>query len=603
MTTQALPARQDVEAKYTWNLANIFATLEAWEKTYAETSQAFDDLHQYQGRLGESPAMLAAWLQTIQSLRQKLMMLIQYARLNYAVDTTNQAAVALNSRASGLLARASAAVAFEEPELMSIGFDRLRQWQQVNSDLAIYAHYMDQLEKRAPHVRSAEVEELLGQALDPFQAASATHGILANADLKFRPARGSQTARPMEVTHSKMRQHLSSPDRKLRRSAWQSYADAHLAYQNTMSNCLSAGIKQDVLVARARRYASSVEAALEGSYLPVQVFHNVVETFKANQPIWHRYWDMRRRFFGLRKLRVYDTNASMGEVPLVIPYEQAVAWIIEGLQPLGEAYVSVLRKGALEERWVDSVMNKGKRFGAFSYGVQGTHPFIMMGYDRSIFALSTLAHELGHSMHSYLTGETQPFIYTRYGLFVAEVASNFNQAMVREHLLNAHPERDFRVAVLLEAMSNFYRYFFTMPVLAMFDLEMHQRVERGEALTAEIMNGVMADLLQAGYGTGVVVDRARDGCLWAQFSTHLYSNFYAYQYTTGIAGAHALVERVLSGGEPARDDYLRFLKAGASVYPVDALKLAGVDLTTPAPIAQAFRVLEGYVEQLDVLLG
>lgn len=229
-------------------------------------------------------------------------------------------------------------------------------------------------------------------------------------------------------------------------------------------------------------------------------------------------------------------------------------------------------------------MNKGKRFGAFSYGVKGSHPFIMMSFDDSIFGVSTLAHELGHSMHSYFTCQNQPFVNSQYGLFAAEVASNFHQAMVRANLLKTHPERDFQLSVLLEAMSNFYRYFFTMPVLAMFDLEMHERVERGEALTAEVMNNVMADLLEAGYGPNVVVDRERDGCLWAQFSTHLYSNFYAYQYTTGISGAHALAEGVLAGAPNAVENYRAFLKSGGSLYPADALKLAGVDLTTPDPI-------------------
>jgi oligoendopeptidase F len=599
----ALPARKDVEEKYTWDIASIFPNTQAWEQSFQEVEETLAGLRRFQGHLMDGPAVLAEWLRVSQTLRQKLTMTVQYARLNYAVDATNQQNAALNSRAGGLSARAAAAAAFEEPELMAIGFDKLRRWMDENPDLAVYAHYFSKLEKRSGHVRSAEVEELLSQLQDPFQTSSATHGILANADLKFKPARGADSTASVEVTHSKMRMLLASPDRKLRRNGWKSYADAHLAYKNTMANCLAAGIKQDVLAARVRRYGSSVEAALEGNHIPAHVFHNVISTFKANLPVWHRYWDLRRRVFGLKKLHVFDTYASLGGGALDISYEQAVDWIADGLKPLGEDYVAVLRKGALQERWVDSVMNKGKRFGAFSSGVQGTHPFIMMSFDRSIFGLSTLAHELGHSMHSYYTGKTQPFIYSRYNLFVAEVASNFQQAMVRANLLKTQTNRDFQLAVLQEAMANFYRYFFTMPVLAMFDLEMHERVERGEALTADIMNNVLADLLQAGYGPNVVVDRGRDGCLWTQFSTHLYSNFYAYQYTTGIAGAHALADGVLSGSAEARDHYRAFLQAGDSLYPVDALKLAGVDLTSPLPVEKTFSVLAGYVDQLEELLG
>jgi oligoendopeptidase F len=597
-----LPVRKDVDPHYTWDLASIFATLEAWESAYREVEQALPDLKRFQGRLGESPQVLAEWLETIAALRQKMMMIYLYARLSYSVDATDQAAAALDNRAGGLYARVSAAAAFEEPEIMSVGFDRLRRWLGQEPRLADYAHYFEKLEQRAPHVRSAEVEELLSQLYDPFHTASATHGILVNADVTFKPARGASLAKPVEVTHSKMRLLLGSPDRKLRRSAWQSYADGHLAFKNTQANCIAAGYKQDWLNARARRYASSVEAALEGNSIPVKVFFNVIESFKANLPVWHRYWDFRRRVLKLRKAAVYDTYAALGDDTQVIPIEQAVDWICAGLQPMGADYVAILRKGALEEHWVDSVMNKGKRFGAFSSGMKGTHPFIMMSYDNSIFSMSTLAHELGHSMHSYFTTHAQPFINTRYGLFAAEVASNFHQAMVRAYLLRTHSERNFQVGVLLEAMSNFYRYFFTMPVLAMFDLEVHQRVERGQALSADILNGIMADLLEAGYGRRMTVDRARDGCLWMQFSTHLYSNFYAYQYTTGIAGAHALAARILDGTPGAVEAYRTFLSAGDSLFPVDSLKLAGVDLTTPEPINRTFQTLSGYIDQLEALL-
>ncbi len=599
----ALPARNEVDPKYTWNTATIFATIEAWEAAFGEVEQGIANLSSFSGTLGQSPARLLEWLKLSEELTLKLLHVAQYARLNYAVDATNQQNAAYAGRVTGLAARFEAATAFEEPELMAVGFDTLRRWVKETPALQVYAHAFDLLERRAAHLRSAEVEELLGEVSDAFGTASQTHGILANADLTFKPAHAAGSREKVEVTHAKMRTLLSSPDRKLRETGWRSYADAHLAYQNTMSNCLAAGIKQDAFNASARRYGSALEMALESNNLPVSVFHNVIETFKANVHVWHRYWELRRRFFGLRKLRVYDTYATLGEKPLDIPYEQAVAWIAEGMAPLGEEYTATLRKGALEQRWVDSAMNKGKRFGAFSYGVRGSQPFIMMSYDNSIYGLSTLAHELGHSMHSVLTNKTQPAVYSRYGLFLAEVASNFNQAMVRAYLLRTQTERDFQLAVLQEAMSNFYRYFFTMPSLAMFDMEMHARVERGEALTAGLMNRTMAEVLRLGYGPRVEVDTNRDGCLWAQFSTHLYSTFYTYQYTTGISGAHALAGNILEGKAGAVQAYLNFLSAGNSLFPLDALKMAGVDLTSPAPVEQTFRVLESHVAKLEELVG
>ncbi len=279
-----------------------------------------------------------------------------------------------------------------------------------------------------------------------------------------------------------------------------------------------------------------------------------------------------------------------------------MAWIAEGMRPLGDEYVSALRRGATDARWVDRYPNQGKRQGAFSSGVPGTHPFILLSYNDDLFGLSTLAHELGHSLHSYYAWQTQPFVYSRYSLFVAEVASNFNQALVRAHLLETHADPDFQIALIEEAMSNFHRYFFLMPALARFERAIHHRVEQGDALTADGLVALMADLLGEGYGGEVAVDAERTGSTWMQFSTHLYANFYVFQYATGISGAHALAERVLVGEPGAAERYLSFLKAGGSLYPLDALRQAGVDLSTPEPVERAFAVLARMVDRLEGLL-
>ena len=274
------------------------------------------------------------------------------------------------------------------------------------------------------------------------------------------------------------------------------------------------------------------------------------------------------------------------------------------MAPLGAEYVNAARAGMTSERWVDIYPNKGKRQGAFSSGLKGTKPFIMMSYNDTLFAMSTLAHELGHSMHSWYARREQPATYSGYSLFVAEVASNFNQAMVRAHLLKQNDDRDFQIAVIEEAMSNFGRYFLIMPTLARFELEVHERTERGEGLSAEALNKLMADLFLETYGDALTVepeDMARVGITWGQFATHMYSNFYVFQYATGISAAHALADGILAGAPGAVDNYLRFLKAGGSMHPLEALKLAGVDMTQPEPVEKAFAVLASLVERLERL--
>jgi oligoendopeptidase F len=601
MTSKVAP-RDQIPAQYTWDTAGVYASHADWEAALARVEKQLPDLAAFQGQLGSSPDRLAEWLDTAEQLMNTVARLYFYASMFHNVDTNDQTALANHDRAIGIYTRAIAATAFAEPELLAIGFDTLRSWMAEDPRLAPFAHYFDQLERRQAHVRSAEVEQLLGQLRDPFSGASGIHSILTDADLQFAPAH-TAAGDSLDLAQGNISALLTSPDRDVRRSAWESYADAHLSMQNTMAACLATGVKQDVFMARARRYPSALEASLADNNIPVEVFHNLIATYRSNLPIWHRYWNLRKRALGFDTLALYDVKAPLTDNMPNVPLAQSIDWICAGMRPLGQEYVAVMRDGLTEQRWVDVYPNQGKRMGAYSHGVPGTHPYILMSYNDDIFSMSTLAHELGHSMHSYLTWQNQPLVYGNYSLFVAEVASNFNQAMVRAHLLETNRDRDFQIAVIEEAMANFYRYFFIMPTLARFELEIHQRIERGEALTADSMIALMADLFQEGYGDEVYVDRARVGSTWCQFSTHLYSNFYVYQYATGIAAANALAADILAGQPGAAESYLAFLQAGGSLYPLDALKLAGIDMSTPAPVERAFAVLASYVDRLETLLG
>ena len=599
---QVARERSDIPKQYTWDTDSIYATVEDWETAVSTLKTDLDAITQYKGRLHENAATLADYLEQATELQSRLRRVFVFASLNYSVETHNQELAGRFDKARSIFGYAQAALSFGEPEMLGIGFDTIFAWVAADERLAVYQHYFERLQKREAHVRSAEVEQVLGMAQDTIGTASATHSVLANADLKFEPATDAN-GETYDITQGTIGGLLTHTDRNVRRTAWENYADAHLAFKNTVANAQAAGIKRDVFFARVRNYESSLDAALSATYIPTEVFHNLINTFKKNLPTWHRYWAIRKKALNLDSFHIYDVKAPLTENPPKISYETAVSWIAEGMLPLGKEYVSILRQGALEDRWVDVYPNKGKRMGAFSSGGPGMHPFIMMSFDDSLFGLSTLAHELGHSLHSYYTWQNQNEIYGNYGLFAAEVASNFNQALVRAHLLASNDNKDFQISVIEEAMSNFHRYFFIMPTLARFELEIHERVERGEALNADNLINLMADLFSEGFGDGVEIDRERVGITWAQFHTHLYANFYVYQYATGISAAHSLANDILAGNEGAVDNYLSFLKSGGSMYPLDLLKLAGVDMTSPAAVETTFAVLAGYVDKLEELLG
>ncbi len=601
MALTHVPARNEVDTRYTWNDTSVFATVDEWAAELEALSAELDGVAAQQGHLAEGPRPLLDALHGREKLVQRAEKALIYAYLAEAVDTTNQEATQRIGRGMGIFGRLLGALAFIEPEILTIGREQLAAWAAAEPGLRVYDHYFDDLFRRQAHVRSPEIEEAMGLAADTFQGASATYAKLTDSDFQFAPARAGDGGE-LPITQGSIDDLLASPDRETRRTAWENYHDKYLEFRNTLAANLATSIKQNVLQMRVRRYPTTLDMALFGNNIPTAVFHNLIDTFRANRHVWQRYFDVRRRALGVDKLHTYDIWAPLTTERPHVPYEQAVEWIAESLAPLGEEYVATLRRGCTDERWVDVYPNQGKAAGAFSSGCQGMHPFIVMSYTDDALSMGTLAHELGHSMHSWLTWQTQPQVYADYSLFAAEVASNFHQAMLRAYLLDQPIGRDLKIAVIEEAMSNFHRYFLIMPTLATFELEMHQRVERGEGLAADAMNDTLADLFAESYGDAAEVDRARDGIRWATFG-HLYADYYVFQYATGISGANALARRVLSGGPSAAQDYLGFLKAGGSKYPLDALKSAGVDLATSQPVETAFGVLADLVERLEGLVN
>jgi oligoendopeptidase F len=614
-----LPQREEINFDDTWDIASILSVMDAsrnekqskiddWEQAFAKAETLIPQLSTFKGNVTQSAERLLNWLKTVEEILPIVQQVMLYAHLASDVDLGNQTYKALDGRGVGLAIRARAAMSFAEPELLTMSESLLARFMHEKPELKAYQHYFNNLFRQQAHVRSAEVEELLAKANEPFNAPASAYAVLANSDLKFGFAIGAD-GKEQEIGQSNINELLQSNDRELRRSTYQHYADAFLAMKNTSAAIYTGKVQKTVFISKARNYKNSLEMSLHANNVPVEVYHNVIDACNRNLPIWHRYWDLRRRALKLDKLQAFDIFAPLcEEVP--VPYAQAVEWICAGMQPLGEEYTAIARAGLTHERWVDKYPNQGKRQGAYSSGVYGTKSFILMSYHPSngLSSMSTLAHELGHSMHSTLSKKSQRFLLHRYSLFAAEVASNFNQALVRSYLQDL-PEkkndRTFQIALIEEAMRNFHRYLFLMPILSQWELWAHEQIEQRRSLTPVTMSEKLVSLFRNGYGPAWKMDEAREGIVWSQFN-HLYSDFYVFQYASGIAAANALAAYILSVEGKEREiavkNYLAFLNAGGAMYPLDALMMAGINMQSPEPMDRAFGVLEGFVNRLEELI-
>ena len=597
---KTVPTRAEVPVEETWNLEAVFPTVAAWEAALTAVDGRLGELDPFRGKVGESAGSLLGVLKLHDDLYEQTEKVQVFALLRRAEDTTNATAAAMESRGQGLLARFEEAAAFIAVEILEIPAERIAAWIEQEPGLAIYRHLLTTIERKRLHIRSAEVEALLAQVGNAVGAAEAIAQTLTDGELPFGQI-NDEDGHTIDLLPGNLDRFLRSPDRSVRKAAWQSAADAHLRVQNTLAAALEGGVKRNDFYAKARGYESALAAALDEDAIPTAVFENLLDTVWKNLPVWHRYFRTRRKLLGLSEgdYQGWDIVAPIATEP-VVPFEHGVDLILRSLQPLGPEYVEINRQG-IADRWVDRCANQGKGAGAFSWGSYRTEPFISMVYDNDLGAVSTLTHELGHSLHSYHTWKSQPITYWKDGGFLAEVPSNFHQAMLGGFLLNERDDRDWIVAVVEERMANHLRYLFTMPILARFERDCHEKIARGDALTADGMTETLAGLYEQGYGGEVVLDHDRMGITWARFP-HLFMNFYVYEYAIGIAGAAALAAQVRAEGEPAARRFIDMISAGGNGFAIDLLRQAGVDMTSPEPIQAAFDVLSGYVDRLEALL-
>lgn len=593
--------RSEVDESETWAAEAVFVDIAAWQQERESLAAEIQKVSMYGDSFLESPEALARYWHFTEGIHRRLSTLCFYAAMNAAVDSLNESFKPLSGQAQRLVTQMSEASAFEAPALLAKGKETLLAWIKDSESLQKYEKHIQNLFRMQKYVKSEEIEAVLGIIGEPFSAAKGIAGELTDSDLTF-PNATSSSGETLVVNQSTIELAKGHPDREIRKSAWEHYADQHLAFKNTLAASYLTSVKQSTALAQIRGYENVLQMKLFQSTIPPEVFSSLIATYKKHLPIWHRYWEVRRKALGYQEIHPYDLWAPLSEKAPRVTWEQSIDWIAGGLQVLGDDYVSTLKRGALEERWVDRAINSGKRQGAFSYGTYDTAPYIMMSYSEDLASMSTLAHELGHSMHSYYSVANQPYVNSGYTLFVAEVASNMNQALTRAYLFEEkHGDRDFQLALIQEAMDNFHRYFFIMPTLACFEDEVHTLVASGEAVTAEVLSTVMARLFTAGYGETMTDDPVRSGITWAQFG-HLYEPFYTFQYATGISAAHAIASRILAGESGAREQYLEFLSLGSSEDPIDALKIAGVDMSTGRAVEETFSVLSTLVDRLENLL-
>ena len=594
-----LPKRSEGDPRYQWDLTPIFASDEKWEEAFREVKGRIPELRRYQGRLTESAETLASALQLKDEISEKVERVYVYAHLKKDEDTTNAKYVALENRALSLYVEAKSAMAYFSPELIQADEKLIRSYLEQYEPLQVYEHYLNELLRQKEHTLSAQEEAILAQASEIAQAPAEIFSMINDADMKF-PEITTEDGQKQELTHGRYIRFLESRSRRVRQDAFNAMYSTYKKQKNTLAATLNANVKKDIFYARVRRYPSALEAALDKDRIPTSVYTSLIEAIHEALPVFHRYLALRKKVLQLDELHMYDLY-----VPLVedkeshYPYEEAKKLVRDSLQPMGEEYLTVVDE-IFSQPWIDVYENEGKRSGAYSSGSYGTPPYILLNYQGNLNDVFTLTHELGHSVHSYFSRANQPYIYADYTIFVAEVASTLNEALLTHHLLNITDDPTKRIVILNHYLESFRGTVFRQTMFAEFEKMIHEAAEAGEALTAEKLCSMYYDLNKTYFGPGVVVDE--DIAMeWARIP-HFYYNFYVYKYATGFSAAQALSQQILQEGQTAVDRYIAFLKSGGSDYPLELLKKAGVDMTSPEPVKKALKVFEETLNQLERLL-
>ena len=596
-----VPERGDIDAAYKWDLSDMYVDTDAWEADRERFIAALPNLEQYRGQLGTDGATLLAAIESIQAVETIIANLYVYAGLRSYEDTRVSENAARFSEAQGLYARYQQALSYFTPELLAISEETLDQFIDSTRALAVYTHYLDETARMRPYTLSEAEEKLLAMASDPLDKFDSVFTAIDSSDLQFGTVVDGE-GNEIELTNSRYGAFLHSTDRRLREDAWKGLFSAYKTLNHTLAANYEGHVKSRVFFARARGFDSRLEQATYTNAIPVDVFNNLIATARAGSAPLQRYLKLRKKQLGVDRLEIWDMYAPIVPPTLKdIPFEDAKNIVADALTPLGQEYIDVYWKG-FDEGWVDAMANRGKRGGAYSWGTYTSKPYLSMNYEGTLNNVSTLAHEYGHSIHSYLTRNTQPQVYGDYRTFIAEIASMTNEAILMQKMLSEASGAGERAYLLSSYLDEFRGGFYRQASFADFEARAHAKVEAGEALTADVLNGIYADVFADYYGDAVHADELNQ-IEWSRIPHFLRSdNFYVYQYSTSFVAATALAKMILEEGEPARERYLTMLKSGSNDYPIELLKKAGIDMTSAAPIEATIEVFDDLVDQLEQAL-
>lgn len=590
--------RNKISPADTWNVEAMFSHLQLWEQALAQFD--FSSLSSFKGRLSEGATTLLHLLETLCALSRQLDKLYTYAHLRHDEELTLDAHKQAYQKIMLVMSQFQQSCSWIEPEILSLPSHLLKSYLQ-DPALASYRFYLEKIVRLQPHTLSQEQEKLLAMASNPLQLSSQAFGALNNADMKFKSIK-DRKRKSHELSHGLYQLYLRSPDRTLRKQAFVALHHAFEGMENTLAALLYGNVQEHLFHAQARNYTSSLQAALYPKNIPLTVYRNLIHTVRAHLPSLHRYVRLRKQAMKLKTMHLYDMY-----VPLVKPlfdnlsYADSEALVIESVAPLGQLYQEALRKGLQEERWVDRLENQNKRSGAYSSGCFDSYPYILLNFKGIIKDMFTLAHEAGHSMHSLLSHQSQAYHDSHYPIFVAEVASTFNEELLMHLLLKKDITAQERLFLIHEKVEDIRATLFRQTMFAEFELTIHEYVEQGTPLTPSLLKEAYMQLNRDYFGPDVIID-AEIAIEWARIP-HFYYNFYVYQYATGISAALALAEKVLHQEKGAADHYLHFLKGGGHLFPIDLLKLAGIDMTSTAPISAALATFDSLVSELESLLS